>query len=310
MWGCKTPKGVTYTASGFYLDTFVEVTLYGCGSQKIANKAVDMCKYYQNIFNFRDESSTLAKLNQSGSMRVATEEDEALAGLVSIGLDYGKRTDYSLNIALGPATVQWDFINKTVPDKSEIESALKNVTPDKILVSNSRVELNGNKIDLGAVAKGYIADKIKEYLVEEGVDSAIINLGGNILCVGQKTDNKKFKIAVQQPFGRGNEVAFSLGIDDMSVVTSGVYERYFYRDDILYHHILDPDTGYPCDNGLWSVTIISSKSVDGDCLCTGCFVMGLDRAVKLIDSMEDVYAIFIDDNSNIIYSAGAEAFVN
>ena len=155
-------------------------------------------------------------------------------------------------------------------------------------------------IDLGGIAKGYMADQLKEYLLAEGVTSAIINLGGNVLTVGEKPDGSSFHIGIQKPFDKQNATITSVSVKDSSVVTSGSYERYFKIDDTIYHHILNTETGFPCDNGLLSVTILSEKSIDGDVLSTACFALGLEEGQKLIESLEDIDAIFVTQDYEII----------
>jgi thiamine biosynthesis lipoprotein len=181
------------------------------------------------------------------------------------------------------------------------------------------VKLDGNTltflspdttIDLGSIAKGYIADRMKDYLTESGVEGAIINLGGNVLCVGERTNHQPFRIGLQKPFADYATVFADLNIDDMSVVSSGVYERHFEKNGVNYHHLLNPKTGYPYQNGLVSVTIVSPRSVDGDVLSTTCFSMGLDKGLELINSMDGIYAYFITDDYKLIYSDGAEAFID
>lgn len=199
-----------------------------------------------------------------------------------------------------------------VPSDSEIREAR-----DKVNWKN--LELNGNTltfgspdtaIDLGAIAKGYIADRMKDYLVKEGVKSAVINLGGNVLCVGKRPDGTPFKVGLQKPYADRNETIATLDIDGMSVVSSGVYERHFVKDGVNYHHILNPRDGYPYQNGLVSVTIISDLSVDGDGLSTTCFSMGLEKGKALIDSIDGAYGVFITDDYEIVYSEGAEKFLD
>ena len=151
---------------------------------------------------------------------------------------------------------------------------------------------------------------MKDYLTESGVESAIINLGGNVLCVGERTNHQPFRIGLQKPFADYATVFADLNIDDMSVVSSGVYERHFEKNGVNYHHLLNPKTGYPYQNGLVSVTIVSPRSVDGDVLSTTCFSMGLDKGLELINSMDGIYAYFITDDCELIYSDGAEAFID
>ena len=155
-------------------------------------------------------------------------------------------------------------------------------------------------LDLGFIAKGYIADKLKAYLVSNCVESAIINLGGNVLTIGKRPDGSPFQVGVQKPFADSGTAALTLSIADKSLVSSGNYERYFVKDDILYHHILSTENGYPADSGLSSVTIISENSVDGDALSTLCFILGYEKGKKLTDSLQGVEAVFIDIDGNIL----------
>ncbi len=159
-------------------------------------------------------------------------------------------------------------------------------------------------IDLGFIAKGYIADRIRDYLVSKNVTSAIINLGGNILCIGSRPDKNPFRVAVQYPFGQTGDMITTLSIRDQSVVTSGVYERFVEADGVRYHHILDPRTGYPAENNLLSVTIITDSSTDADALSTACFLLGLSDGMALIESLSDTEALFITDDYELHYSSG------
>lgn len=308
--GC-TNRNVQYEASGTKLNTYVKITLYGCGSQKIADKALEMCDYYENIFSRTIESSNLYILNEKGSMDIDTEEDRILADLINIGIEYGTLTDGALDITIEPVSSLWNFGNdeERVPSQEELDKALSKVDYKNIEITKDSINLNGARLDLGATAKGYIADRIKDYLEENGVDSAIISLGGNVLCIGNKPDNSNFNIGIQRPFGGSNDILTGLSIDGYSVVTSGVYERYFYEDNVFYHHILNPDTGYPCDNEMTSITIIARSSTECDCLSTGCFVLGPKKAVELIDSLSDTYAIWVDKNNEMHFSEGADKFI-
>ena len=151
-------------------------------------------------------------------------------------------------------------------------------------------------IDLGGIAKGYIADKLKEYLESEGIKHAIINLGGNVLTLGGKLNGEPFRIGIQKPFDESGAPITSVEATDLSVVSSGNYERYFEVDGKIYHHILNPKTGMPYDNHLYGVTILSKTSVDGDALSTVCYSLGLEKGMELIKSLDGVEALFITDD--------------
>lgn len=310
--GCKK-KDKHYTDTQFKLNTYVKIDLYENGSDEILQGAMDLCDYYEGIFSRTIDTSLVSQLNKSGSITDSSDKEgyEDLKQLLTTGLKYGDKTGGALDISIEPISSMWNFGNddQRKPSDNEIQEALTQIDYSKLKVSDKSIELNGTRIDLGAVAKGYIADRIKDYLKDKGVTSATISLGGNILCLGDKPDGSDFKVGIQYPFGDSNDVITGLSVNDLSVVTSGVYERYFYEDNVLYHHILNPSTGYPTDNDLLSVTIISPESVDGDALSTGCFVMGMDKAMQLINSMDNTYAIFIDNNYKLHYSQGAENFI-
>ena len=157
-------------------------------------------------------------------------------------------------------------------------------------------------IDVGGIAKGYIADRVKEYLKKQGVKHAIINLGGNVLAMGGRLDGSDYNIGIQKPFDNAGEPITSVRISSKSVVTSGTYQRYFEAGGKLYHHILDPHTGLPCENNLHSVTIITDSSLTADALSTTCFLLGLDKSLQLIDQLDNVDAVFITKDNKIHYS--------
>ena len=181
---------------------------------------------------------------------------------------------------------------------------------EKIIIDgNSRtVSLSDTEaiIDLGAIAKGYIADALAEHIRGRGVESAIIDLGGNIVCLGSKPDGSEYKVGIQFPYKDRGELITTVSLSDMSVVTSGVYQRWFEHDGDLVHHILDPETGRSIDNGLISVSIIGAESLHCDALSTTVFAMGLEEGMELINSLNDTYAIFITEDMEIHYSEGFE----
>lgn len=161
-----------------------------------------------------------------------------------------------------------------------------------------RFDREDTMIDLGALVKGYAADCLADYLKSHGVTSGLINLGGNVYAIGVKEDGSSWNIGIRKPFDTG--VVDTVEVKDLSVVSSGVYERCFEVDGVLYHHILDPKTGYPVNNGLWEVSIISESSLTGDALSTTCMAIGLQEASDLIRSMDGVSAIFVNDQLKVI----------
>ena len=308
----RRPQAVPISAAAFKLNTVVTVTLYDSQDQEILDGALALCDEYERIFSRTLEESELYRLN-AGEL---PEEDggytlsDPMAELTAAGLYYGELSDGAFDISIAPVSSLWDFTSGegSVPDSGAIAAALELVDYRDVSLEGDEIRFakEGMQLDLGAVAKGYIADRIKDYLLEQGVESAIIDLGGNILCVGSRPGGDPFRIGLQRPFASHSETVATVEITDKSVVSSGIYERYFEEDGVLYHHILNPETGYPYDNGLVSVTIISDESVDGDGLSTSCFALGLEKGMELIDSLPDVQAVFITEDGELHFSEGFE----
>jgi thiamine biosynthesis lipoprotein len=217
-------------------------------------------------------------------------------------------TNGAIDPTILPLSDLWNFgENDSVPSSKAIADSLFNVGYENVIIdkaTNTVTLTNSNAgIDLGFIAKGYIADKMKEYLLSNGVESALINLGGNVLTIGNKPDGSPYVLGIQEPFSDGQSSIPNVSIRDKSLVTSGVYERYFYEDNILYHHILDTKTGYPIDNDLFGVTILSESSMEGDAYSTICLCLGLEDGMKVIEKTEGLEALFITNDMELHYSS-------
>lgn len=310
--GCQkqTNGNTPVTKSTFLLNTIISISLYDSTEASIIDEAFALCQEYELLFSKTNEASELYKLNHRSlplineSYQVSSE----LSSLIASGLYYSKLSNGSFDITIDPLSSLWDFQTESpsIPSNSAIQSKLKNIDYSKVHVTSDGIRFDdaATTIDLGGIAKGYIADRLKDFLLSKGVTSAMINLGGNILCVGEKPNGDSFTIGIQKPFADRNETISVMSLKDVSVVSSGVYERFFELEGRLYHHILNPKTGYPFDNGLISVTIISDASMDGDALSTTAFALGLGEGLKLIDSLENVFAVFITSDYQLHYSNG------
>ena len=318
--------------SSIKLNTAVQITIYDSQDKALLDDCLALCDKYELIFSRTNEKSELYKLNHrkdvsdgdfstdgpttpypvsgtAGTWHIS----EDLAALLSEGLDITRESDGAFDIAIAPLTSLWDFTaeDPKVPDDSDIQNALPLCSSDDVTINGQDITLPSDDIqfDVGAIAKGYIADRLKDFLVKKGVKSAIINLGGNVLCIGSKPDGTPFKIGIQKPFADRNETEAVMDITGKSVVSSGIYERCFKQDGKLYHHILNPKTGYPYDNGLISVTIISDQSVDGDALSTTCFALGLEDGLKFAEK-KGVQAVFITKDYELHYTDGFQDEIN
>lgn len=299
------------TDKQFCLDTIVQISLYDSHSSDILNHCFDICNEYELIFSATDKNSELYKINHSQKKLECQPISDDLYQVISEGLYYSQLSNGHFDITIGAVSSLWDFQSDTpqLPDQGQLQEKLTTVSYQNILLEKNSIRYLNEEtmIDLGGIAKGYIADKIKEYLLKQDVNSAIINLGGNILCIGEKS-GKDFVIGLTDPTATSNSL-LSLNIADLSVVTSGTYQRYFEIEGKRYHHILDPQTGYSYDNGLAAVTIISTSSIQGDALSTICFALGKDEGIKFLDSLEGVYGCFVDNDNQISYSHGFEQFI-
>lgn len=318
--------------SNIKLNTAIQITIYDSQDKSLLDDCLALCDRYELIFSRTNENSELYKLNHrkdtSDKDPNADEQtipypisgtadtwhiSEDLASLLSQGLSITRESDGAFDIAIAPLTSLWDFTaeDPKVPDDAAIQKALPLCSSDGVTIDGQDITLPSDDIqfDVGAIAKGYIADRMKDLLVKKGVKSAIINLGGNVLCIGSKPDGTPFKIGIQKPFADRNETEAVMDITGKSVVSSGIYERCFKQNGKLYHHILNPKTGYPYDNSLISVTIISDQSVDGDALSTTCFALGLEDGLKFAEK-KGVQAVFITEDYELHYTDGFQDEIN
>ena len=318
--------------SSIKLNTAVQITIYDSQDKALLDDCLALCDKYELVFSRTNEKSELYKLNhrkdtsdkdpnadgQTTPYPVSGTADtwhisEDLASLLSQGLSITRESDGAFDIAIAPLTSLWDFTaeDPKVPDDAAIQKALPLCSSDGGTIDGQDITLPSDDIqfDVGAIAKGYIADRMKDLLVKKGVKSAIINLGGNVLCIGSKPDGTPFKVGIQKPFADRNETEAVMDITGKSVVSSGIYERCFKQGGKLYHHILNPQTGYPYDNGLISVTIISDQSVDGDALSTTCFALGLEDGLKFAEK-KGVQAVFITEDYELHYTDGFQDEIN
>ena len=300
--GCSTPAKAPITKSGFYFDTIVTITIYDSHDEAILNECFSLCRTFEDKLSKTVTDSDISKINAAGGRPV--EVSDLTIEVLKKGIYYSELTDGAFDITIAPLSNLWNFKSSSpsIPQHSALTEALGHVNYKNIVIENNTVTLidPDASIDLGGIAKGYMADLLKDFLRGKGINKALINLGGNVLTIGNKPDGKPFAVGIQRPFSEHNTPITAVSANDISVVTSGIYERYFKLDHKIYHHILDTTTGYPCENNLYSVTILSDKSVDGDALSTACFVLGLEQGIQLIQSLDSIEAIFITNTYEVI----------
>nr|WP_324613905.1 FAD:protein FMN transferase [Mediterraneibacter catenae] len=300
--GCSTPpKSESLTMNGMYFDTVVQIEAWGA-SQEIMDHCRQMCEEYEQILSATIDTSEISEINHAKGQPVTVSDETA--ELIVKGIEYGDLSGGLFDITIEPASSLWNFTDNPegeLPDEDALAEAVSHIDYRCIQVEGNTVTLTDPEaqIDLGGIAKGYIADRLKEYLESQGIEHALIDLGGNMLTLGGRYDGSDFRIGLQEPFADTGTVIAAVTVNDQSVVTSGDYERYFEKDGVIYHHILDPDTGYPIQNDLDQVTIISDESVDGDALSTTCFALGLEDGLELIQSLDGIEAVFVTKDGEI-----------
>lgn len=298
------------TEIGFYLDTVITLTAYVENGQ-VLRDALEECGRYERLLSRTVEGSDVWRINHADGMPVEVSDDTV--SILSCARRISELTGGAFDVTIAPVSTLWDFTSEdhVLPDADEIARAAGMVDYTKLELDGNTVRLPaGMMIDLGGIAKGYIADRIKSYLVNRGVRYAILSFGGNIVAIGEKKpDGTEWKVGVQDIDKKTGEymlVSRSLG---GSTVTSGIYERGFDLDGVRYHHLLSASTGWPVQNELASVTIFSDSSMEGDALSTAAFVLGTEEGLKLIESLDGIEALFISRDRNVTYSSGAETYI-
>jgi len=310
---CSSSQETELSETGlFAMDTYMTLKANGKNADSALKKAENRIRELESELSVTDENSDIAKLNKSGGQG-ATVSDDA-AALISAGIEYGKLTSGALDITVYPVLAEWGFTTGEyhIPDKSKLDELLEYVDYSRIEVDGSNVTLpEKSMIDLGALAKGYTGDEIIKILRENGADSAVISLGGNVQTLGSKPDGSDWRIGVKDPFSTDRDFCV-LSVCNKAVVTSGNYERCFTGDDgKVYWHIIDPADGRPADNGLVSVTIIAESGLMCDALSTSLFIMGTDKAVDYWKMRGDFDMILVTDDSSVLYTEGlSDCFEN
>lgn len=300
--GCRQ-EADSHSATIFAMDTVMEMTVYG--DETLLEGAEELVLDMEGRLSVTDSNSEIAALNRSGGGNVSPDTGI----LIEWALTLCENTGGALDITVYPVVQAWGFTTEEyqVPDEEELSAVLERVGYQKVRLDDDTVTLApGMEIDLGSMAKGWAGDKILELFRRKGVGSALLNLGGNVQALGMKPDGSPWRVAVRDPSGGG--YAGALEIADKAAITSGGYQRFFEEDGRRYHHIIDPGSGYPVDNGMLSVTVVGDEGVVCDGLSTALFVMGLDRAVEFWKAGRDFEAIFITDEGITITDGLKDCF--
>ncbi|MBC7958371.1 MAG: FAD:protein FMN transferase [Vallitaleaceae bacterium] len=311
----KTPTIKPYSKEGYALGTIISVTIYS--DKKVEDVFFDelfaeMDKIEKKMTINEAVNSEVEQINEAAGKDFVKVSDETYF-VIKESVDFTKSMDGKFDLTIGPLVKLWNigFDNAKLPKDIDIEKAVALLGVDEVTLNEMdhsvKLERAGMMIDLGGIAKGYAADRLGELIKNAGYNSALINLSSSILCVGTKPENLPFKVGIRDPFKAAGSYVGVVSVENNTVDTSGTYERFIVEDGIIYHHILDPATGYAANNELLSISIITPKCIDSDALSTGVFIMGLEEGYKYIESLDDVEAIFVTGDKEIYITDGAKA---
>ncbi|MCR5742724.1 MAG: FAD:protein FMN transferase [Lachnospiraceae bacterium] len=305
---CSCTRNTEDVREIFAMDTYMTVKCYGENSKKANDEAEEMIKLLDSILNVESDGSDIYALNENGGGTVGEE----VSPMIEKALVIASQTDGAFDISIRPLVKLWGFPEGVlhIPTDEELEEVLPLIDSSKIKLNGSEITLGeGQSVDLGGIAKGYAADTVADIYRDNGVVSGIISLGGNVLTIGSKPDGSAWKVGISVPDkdGAGTDYFAVLSLRGQCVITSGGYERYLTGDDgQIYHHILDPKTGYPSKSGLKSVSIVSTDCTLADALSTAVFVMGYDRAVEFWREYDGVAfdMVLVEDAGDIFITEG------
>lgn len=306
----RTKKVITSQES-YQIDTRITISIYA--DEEVPGLIFDEIFYkidsLEKEISKTIEGSDVSNINESAGIEPVKVSDDVWA-LIHQGMIYAQESEGKFDLSIGPLVNLWGINHEGahVPEQDQIDQTIKLIDYHHIILDedNQTVFLDetGMELDLGAIAKGYIADQVKKVILKDGYENAIINLGGNVLTVGSKPNADSWVIGVRDPDESQTSPLGIMHLNDNSIVTSGVYERFFIEDGIRYHHILNPDTGYPERNGLQSITIVSKHSVQGDGLSTMLFMKGLKEGYAYAQAHDGIDAIFVTDDNKIYVTSG------
>ena len=291
------------TREVYAMDTVMTLEAYGQNADAALDEAVAEIERLDALWSIASSDGEIARLN---AKKKITASADTLA-LLTRAKEISAATDGLFSTTIAPLMEAWGFTSGDyrVPDGVELSALLARVDDEEIAISDSTVTIPADaKVDLGGIAKGFTSARVMEIFRENGVKTGILSLGGNVQALGTKPDGSLWRVGLQDPADERALFA-ALEIDDKAVITSGAYERNFEQDGVVYHHIIDPRTGYPAESGLSSVTIVSDDGTLADGLSTALYIMGKEAAVEFLRSnREDFYMVLLADDGAVTVSAG------
>jgi len=305
----ENTRVVPYESEDFAMGTVVMQRIYDDNGKKISKQVIDRIRKIEEGMTINKLGGQINKLNEfAGIDFVELDKDDIY--ILEKAKEYSEISNGAFDVTVGPLVKKWGVFsdNPSIPSMDEIHSLLgivgfKDIKIDKPS-SRAKLDKKGQVVDLGGIAKGFAGDEAIKIYKKHGVKSAFISIGGNIVLLGGKPDSTSWKVGVRDPRGPEGSYIAVINAKDKAIVSSGDYQRYFEKEGVRYHHIIDPRTGYPADSGLIGTTVVSELSIDADALSTAAFVLGLESGMDLIEKIEGVEAVFITDKKKVYITEG------
>jgi len=298
--------------STFMLGTVISISVYDAEDEEIFEPVFNRIKEIEDKMSKSIPESEINRINlysETSTINDQIEIDSDVFTVIDKAVEYRQKSNGKFDITLSPIVDLWGIgtEHENIPEAEMIGELLQTVGLDKINInSENNISLAENtRIDLGGIAKGYAADEVADILKANGIEKAIINLGGNVKVVGEKSKGMPFKVGIQDPLSQRNNYLGIISVTDKTIVTSGDYERYFESDGVRYHHIFNPSTGYPHKTDVASVTVVCEDSIVADAMSTILYLMDIEEGIDFVDSLEGIDCIYVTKDKKVYLSNGS-----
>lgn len=309
--GASENEGATLEpvkASTFAFNTLVNITAYGV-EQNVVSECVKACATYEDLFSARKEGTDVARINEASGEPVEVSADTA--DLLASALEYGRQTDGAFDVTIGSVSLLWDFVNAVRPSDEAIAEGLRHIDYTQVGLDGTTVTMGDPqaKLDLGGIAKGWIAARLAERLADAGCTSALIDLGtSSVYAIGAKPDGSAWRVGLRDPKDSMSSLTGVVEIADEAITSSGLYDQKFEQDGVTYWHILDPKTGYPAQTDMLGVTLIGADPMQGDALSTTLSVMGIEEGTAWIEQNHpELAAMLVNEGDEATFVNGFES---
>lgn len=305
--GCGSQ--LPFESEDYAMGTVITMRICGDNAEKVSQKVLDKIHYLDDLMTINKSTGDAVNLNNMAGISDVSLNPETI-NVLNAAKKYSKLSDGAFDITIGPLVKAWGIFtdHPRIPSEDEINNLKKLINYKDLIIdtdkNTAKLKNKNQMIDLGGIAKGYAGDAVKEIFKENNIKSAYVNLGGNVVVIGNNPEGTPWNVGIQNPRAPHGRYIGIVSVKDKAIVTSGDYERFFEKDNKRYHHILDGKTGYPADSGLISATIIADKSIDADAMSTAAFKLGLEKGMELVESLNDFEAIFITKEKEVYITSG------